>query len=296
MSALTATLLATIGVSLLSLVGLLVTSMRVWTATLELQLLSFAAAVLITTSLLSLLPEALERADGKPVLTATLVAIVGFYLLERALDNARAVENDHHVRPGHASNARYLILLGDSVHNFVDGVVIAVAFMISPATGLSTTLAVAAHELPHEIGDFAILVRSGLPKATALALNLLTALTAVLGGLAAFTWRTFVMSNLTWLIAAAAGMFLYIAMVNLIPEVQHSGHGRHGIQTLPFLCGVTLIVLIGALLPHEDASHSAGAGDHLAAAVGSFPAAGLGVAVATPRISPLTTVGEPLVK
>jgi zinc and cadmium transporter len=241
--------MATLGVSLLSLVGLLVTSMQLWSPDRELQMLSFAAAILIATSFLTLIPEAIEGAGGAPVLRVSVAAIAGFYLLDRLLERGRGVQHPEHAHPGHASNARYLILIGDSIHNFIDGVAIAVAFMIDPAAGLATTLSVAAHELPHEIGDFAILVRGGFSRTKALAFNLISALTAVLGGLIAFAWRPFVSAHLPSFVAASAGMFLYIAMVNLIPEVQHSGSGRHRVQTLPFLFGLILIFLLGLYLP-----------------------------------------------
>lgn len=270
MTPLTATLIATIGVSLLSLSGLLVTTMRVWTEALELRLLSFAAGVLIATGLISLLPEAVAIAGAGPALQACLAAVVGFYVLDRWLERGRAVDHHHHVRPGHASNARSLILIGDALHNFVDGVVIAVAFMIDPAVGWMTALSVAAHELPHEIGDYAILVRGGFSPARAAAFNLLSGLTAVLGGLVAFArWplvetdfgsRPFVEANLGLFVAVAAGMFLYIAMVNLIPEVQHAGRGRHDLQTIPFLAGIALILVLGWFLPHAGHRHSAAPG------------------------------------
>lgn len=252
MSPLVATLVATTGVSLLALAGLVVTSVAPWNESSELRLLSFAAAVLITTGLSALLPEAVEIAGAAPAISACLAAIVVFYLLDRVLERGNGTDHAHHVRPGHASNASILILIGDAVHNFVDGVVIAVAFMVEPALGWTTALSVAAHELPHEIGDYAILVRGGFSRVRAVSFNLLSALAAVIGGLAAFAWRPLAEANLGLLIGAAAGMFLYIAMVNLIPEVQHSSRGRHTVQTVPFVLGLALMLLIGRLLPHED--------------------------------------------
>lgn len=267
MTPLTATLIATIGVSLLSLSGLLLTSMRVWTETLELRLLSFAAGVLISTALISLLPEAIEIAGAGTALQACLAAVVAFYVLDRWLERGPAAGHDHHVRPGHASNARALILIGDSLHNFIDGVIIAAAFMIEPALGWMTALSVAAHELPHEVGDYAILVRGGFSPARAAAFNLLSALAAVLGVLVAFARRPmvdagfgarpFVEANLGLFVGMAAGMFLYIAMVNLIPEVQHAGRGRHAVQTIPFLAGIALIIVLGLLLPHAGRRQAA---------------------------------------
>src|SRR5262249_59210858 len=134
------------------------------------------------TTFLDLLPEAIERrADDGNIFLATLAAMIGFFFLERVLHGFHEHE-EMHTRP-----SRYLLLLGDGVHNFIDGVVIAASFAASPQLGLATTLAVTVHEVPKEIADFTILMSSGYTFRTALLLNFATGLMAMLGPLLFFS-------------------------------------------------------------------------------------------------------------
>lgn len=270
MSALAASLLATFGVSLLSFVGL-VFVVRNWQERAEVRAIAFAAGVLLATTFLDLLPEALEHAGGDTaILGASLAAMVAFYYLERLIHGS----HDHHghePHTGHHHASRYFILVGDGIHNFIDGVAIAASFIVSPELGVLTTLAVAAHELPHEVGDYAILVRSGYSRGRALAYNFLSGLTAVLGAVAVFAAGDFVEAHLAWFIAAVAGMFVYIAAANLIPELHHQRVKGRFVYGLPFLAGVVAIVLLTTYLPHAHAEeegerdHDHGAEQHEAA-------------------------------
>lgn len=239
----------------MSFVGLLFV-VRNWKERAELRAIAFAAGVLLATTFLDLLPEALEHSDPG-VLTATLLAMVAFYYLERLVHGSHKHHGEES-HTGHHAASRYFILVGDGIHNFVDGVAIAAAFLISPDLGILTTLAVAAHELPHEVGDYAILVRSGYSRARALMYNFLSGLTAVLGAVAVFAAGDFVEANLAWFIAAVAGMFIYIAAANLIPELHHQRVKGRFIYGLPFLAGVVVIALLTTYLPHghaEEAEH-----------------------------------------
>lgn len=256
MSPFVASLLATFGVSLLSLAGLVFFFRGGLSRRSELRLVGFAAGVLLATAFLDLLPEALEAAaDGSDVLGATLLAMVAFYYVERFIHGTHQHGHDEsHVR--HHASSRYLILFGDGVHNFIDGVAIASAFLVNPELGVAATLAVAAHELPHEIADYGVLIHSGLSRGRALFYNFLSALTAVLGAFAVFAARDFVEPHLGLFLAAAAGMFLYIAAANLIPELHHQRVKGRFIYGLPFILGILAIWAVTVIVPHGHAEET----------------------------------------
>lgn len=244
MSPLVYSLIATILVSLISLVGvvLFVTN---WSQRLEVGALSFAAGVLLATTFLELLPEAVGAGVGdNNILVATLASIVAFFLLERFL-------SWWHIHPDeHIGHAGFLILVGDGVHNFIDGVVIAAAFLVGPAAGVATTLAVAAHEIPHEMADYGVLIGSKFSRSQALVLNFLSGLTALLGAIVCFLFRSFVEPNLPWFMAASGGMFIYIAAAGLIPELHHARLRSAWVTTLPLLVGIALMAALKSLTQH----------------------------------------------
>jgi len=251
---------ATFLVGAISLVGIAV-AMRQWSERIEIASISFAAGVLLATTFLDLLPEAIERGGGD-VLEVTLAAFALFFALERLIHGLHghglhSDQSEGGVHAGHLHDhadkgiaSRYLILIGDSVHNFIDGVVIAASFVADPALGVTTALAVLAHEIPHEIADYSILVASKLSRVTAIALNFATALTAMLGVLVCFSFRGFVETHVHQFMAATAGMFLYIAAAGLIPQIHHSPYRRSFLCTGPFFAGIALMVVIAALVPH----------------------------------------------
>lgn len=243
MSPLVYALIATLLVSLISLIGV-VLFVSTWSERLEVGALSFAAGVLLATTFLELLPEAIGAVGHSDILSATLASIVGFFLLERFL-------SWWHIHPDeHEGHAGFLILVGDGVHNFIDGVVIAAAFLVSPAAGLATTIAVAAHEIPHEMADYGVLIGSRFSRIKALTLNFLSGLTALLGVLACFLFRDIVEPNLPWFMAASGGMFIYIAAAGLIPELHHARWRNAWISTVPLLAGIALMAGLKMLTAH----------------------------------------------
>ena len=258
MSPVVSALLATFGVSLLSLVGVLFLFGKGLGERMELRLVAFAAGVLLATAFLDLLPEALERAGGDTgVLGVVLIAMVAFYYVERVIHGRHTHSHEEHESHlHHHESSRWLILIGDGIHNFIDGVAIAAAFIVSPELGIATTLAVAAHELPHEIADYGILIHSGLSRVRALGYNFLSALTAMAGAGAVFLFEEFVHTNLHIFIAAAAGLFIYIAAANLIPELHHQRVKGKFIYGVPLLLGVLLIAWLIEVLPHEHAEEA----------------------------------------
>lgn len=243
MSPLAQALLATFVVGLISFVGIAFAFTKRWSERSEMLLLSFAAGVLLATVFLELLPEAIERANGDGrVFSAALVAMIAFFFLERFLHGFHVHEESRAVA------SRYMILIGDAVHNFVDGVVIAASFLASPALGMTTAFAVMAHEIPQEIADYGILIRGKVSPRNALLLNFASGLFAILGALACFWLEDLVLPHLGWFLTATAGMFIYIAGSDLIPELHEPAHRGQWIYTAPFLVGIALMVVVTAWL------------------------------------------------
>jgi zinc and cadmium transporter len=246
MTPLTQSLLATLAISTIAFAGVIVLVGRTLGRRGEVALLSFAAGVLLATSFLELVPEATRLArDGANPFVASLLAMIGFFLLEWFLHGFHSHEEAPH---GHQfATPRYLVLVGDGLHNFIDGLVIAASFAVGPELGLATTFAVAVHEVPQEIADLGILIAGGYSRVRALVLNFLSGLTAVLGALVFFAVAPDVHHALPYCMAATAGMFIYIAGSDLIPQLHEHQRGGGGAIQLPFLVGVALIAVLEAL-------------------------------------------------
>lgn len=244
MSPLVQSLLATGLVSAISLVGIVFVFAGRRLQQLEMLFLSFAAGVLLGTTFLQLLPEAMVQASNNGAMLSTvLLALVGSFVLERVLHWF------HEPGESHASSSRYLILVGDGLHNFVDGMVIAASFLVDTQIGVTTTMSIAAHEISQEIADYGILVSGGFSPGVALTLNFLSGLTAIAGSLVCFSIGGFVESHIAWVVAATAGMFLYIAVANLLPELNHPRYRRSWMATVPFFVGLALTAIVTSLAP-----------------------------------------------
>ena len=245
-SPLVASLLATLWVSTIALVGIVFLFTRRPGVGAETFLLSFAAGVLLATTFLELIPEAVERNhQSGNIFAAALGAMIGFFFLERVLHGFHVHEGENRAVP-----SRYLILVGDGVHNFIDGVAIAASFAASPELGLATTLAVTVHEVPQELADFSILISGGYGYGKALLLNFVSGLTAILGAYLFFALGDVVEHHLAWFMTATAGMFIYIAGSDLIPQLHHHRAAPGGLVYLPFLGGVVIIAALTAVLAH----------------------------------------------
>lgn len=177
------------------------------------KLVSFAVGVLLAAALLNLLPEAVQTLPVEKVGAVVLAGLTAFFLLEKF-----ALWRHDHGSHGHPTVA--LIVLGDGVHNFVDGLLLAAAFLQDPALGVATATAVVAHEIPQEIGDFMVLLACGLSRARALWLNALSGAAMMAGGvLGYFALRGFE-AAIPYLLALAAASFLYVAIADLVPILQ----------------------------------------------------------------------------
>jgi len=177
-------------------------------------LVAFATGTLLGGALFHFLPEAIEELNLTLTIILTLIGILIFYILEKIL-------HWHHCHKDGTCDRHpftYLTLYGDGIHNFLDGLIIAGAFLLSTNLGLVTTLLIILHEFPQEIGDFGILIYGGFSKQRALFYNFLSQITSIIGGIVGFYFLS-VMDYAIYILPLAAGGFLYIAIMDLIPEI-----------------------------------------------------------------------------
>lgn len=209
-------------------------------------LISFGAGAFLGAAFLDMLPEALEQTTRPhPILAATLFGFISFFILERFL--MRYIKHFHQKteHSDHTESLPVLIILGDSLHNFLDGVVIAIAYTANPVLALPTALAVAAHEIPQEIGDFSILLKLKWDKTRIVAVNVFQSLLTIPGVLLGFYMGKLVEPHLPLFLGAAAGIFLYISASDLIPELHHQSGHRHFFRiVIPLVSSVFLIFLL----------------------------------------------------
>lgn len=224
-------------VSLISLVGIFTLAMNDKILNkIILVLVSFAAGTLLGDALIHLLPEAYSSGSFTASVYV-LLGIVFFFVLEKIIKWRHCHEAGC---PEHSHVLPYVILFGDGLHNFIDGMIIAASFMVSIPVGIATTIAVILHEIPQEIGDFGSLIYGGFSKGKALLYNFLSAITAVFGALLILVISSKVAGLETFLVPFAAGGFLYIAAADIIPELH-----RHKIQTLKSSLIQTCSIVVG---------------------------------------------------
>jgi zinc and cadmium transporter len=218
-------------------------------------LVSFAVGALLGAVFLEILPHAIGTAGSLQAILATVLAgIFGFFVLEKLVlwrhchvEDCEA--HDHHADPNDQGRSGLMIIIGDAFHNFVDGILIAAAFMQSVELGIVTAAAIIAHEIPQEIGDFVILLHSGYAKAAALALNLLSSLAMLAGALLAYFTLQAAQEWIATVLALAAASMIYVAVADLIPGLHRRPElGATAQQTVLIALGVGLIWLVGDLV------------------------------------------------
>jgi zinc and cadmium transporter len=206
-------------------------------------LISYAVGTLLGVALLALLPEALALLPPATALGTLLAGVLVFFLLEKLVIWRHC--HDSQECEVHTSSAASLVIVGDAFHTFVDGAVIAAAVVTSVPLGVTTALAVAAHEIPQEVGDVAILLRAGYSRARAFTLNLMSAAGGVLGALGMLVASQWLPNVLPYVLSFAAGSFLYVAMSDLIPDLHRGGvEGGPLRQLLLIGAGIFTITLI----------------------------------------------------
>jgi zinc and cadmium transporter len=201
---------------------------------------SYAVGTLLGAALLGLVPQALDSLAPTPALGALLAGILTFFVLEK-LVLWRHCHADESCEI-HRSTAT-LVIIGDAVHTFVDGVVIAAAALVSLPLGATTALAVAAHEIPQEAGDFAILLAAGHSRSRALLLNLTSAIGGIAGAAAMLMFGASVPGVVPYVLAFAAGNFLYVAMADLIPNLHRGGLDRNPARQVALIALGVLTIL-----------------------------------------------------
>lgn len=208
---------------------------------------SFAIGALLAVAFWGLIPHAFEevRPDQVQGLSATiLVGILSFFVLEKLLIWRHCHHSEYAAHPEEHNHqpAGMLILLGDAIHNFVDGILIAAAFLTDVKLGIVTSLAVAAHEIPQEVGDFAILLQSGYEKKKALFYNVLASLTTVVGGVLAYFSLEDLHASLPYFLAMAASSFIYIAVADLIPSLHEKTDIRTSLDQIALIAAGVLLI------------------------------------------------------
>jgi len=197
---------------------------------------SFAIGALLSVSLLELIPEAIGMSTVKIVMPWVLVGMILFFIFEKFLFWYHCHGG---VCPVHTYS--YLILWGDFLHNFFDGIIIALAFLVDIKLGVLTSVAIIFHEIPQEIGDFAILMHGGFSRAKALMYNFLSATSVMIGAILTFVFGSVLEPFLPIGLALVAGNFIYIAATDLMPELHESTGFAHSMIQITF-------IIVGALL------------------------------------------------
>ena len=240
MSTLTYIIIASLLISLGSLIGVLFLALREKiTEKIILYLISLSAGTLMGGAFIHLIPEASEQLSASVLFPLVLASFIIFFFIEKVLRWRHC-----HKEICEIHTFGYISLIGDSVHNFIDGLIIAATFLIDIRLGMATTLAIAFHEIPQEIGDFGVLLYSGFKKSKALILNFLVSLTIVIGAVVGY-FLSFRLGNLTiYLLPIAAGGFLYISASDLIPEIRKERNFKESLLSFVcFLIGIAIMCL-----------------------------------------------------
>jgi len=232
-------------------------------------LVSLSTGVLLGTALLHVLPEAFDSPNATPssLFLTLLCGLMFFFLLEKAelyRHGHHHEHDDHHHHPGYdadqAGRGGWSVLVGDSIHNFCDGVLIAASFLADPQIGLVTSLAIIAHEIPQEVGDYIVLINAGFSRMRALVYNAISGLSAVVGGVLGYLLITPWQAYLPYMMVIAASSFVYVAVADLIPQLQKRLSWRDTVIQL-FWLAVGLVMIAGIVSfieddhGHGDAAH-----------------------------------------
>jgi len=214
-------------------------------------MVSLSVGIMLSTSLLHALPEAFESGtDPRQLFGALLAGLLAFFLLEKLaiLRHSHHHEHDgHHHHHGHdkaeAGRAGWMILLGDGMHNFTDGILIAAAFLANPQLGIVTGVAIIAHEIPQEIGDFIVLLNAGFSRTRAYVYNLLCSLLSVAGGVLGYYMLDKATNLIPFVLVFASSGFIYIAVSDLMPQMQRRATMR---ETIPqvFLIALGVVIVL----------------------------------------------------
>lgn len=242
-------IVAAISGGLLSLVvAIILIQSRTWAQHLVKYGTPFAAGVLLMASFRDLLPHGVEQ-QGVHVLNGTLIAILLFFLIEKGF------KNFHHHHEEDLSEKRnlsqgWLFLVGDIFHNVVDGIALGSAFLISHGTGFIATIALVSHDIPLEVGEFGMQLKSGFTKKQTIIRNLFSSSTVLIGAILAFQFGRIIEMPLGYVYGGIAGFFIYIALSDIVPTIHSSESRRYGLQTAFLIIGL-LFGLVVATFAHQ---------------------------------------------
>lgn len=240
-------LIATLAIATVSLVGILaLVFLKKHLHGGLLLLVALSAGAMLGNAFLHLLPEAIEMSQDGPLNIFTIMLlVVAAFVFSFLFEQFFSWHHCHDTEKCDLGQKPYahLVLYSDALHNFIDGLIIAASFMVTPALGISTAIAIALHEIPQELGDYAVLVHGGFSKRRAAFLNGVTALSVVVGGVVGY----FLVGTIDWavpvLLPFAAGGFLYIAAADLLPELKHSENAtKIPLHILVFLTGLAIMI------------------------------------------------------
>jgi len=240
------TLVIAIGLSLLGGLGGLLVAAAILLVNDQLRvtivpwLVSYAVGALLGIAMMGLLPESLMSLSADHVFATLLIGIMFFFILEKIVLWRHSHVHGKDVHAGTVAS----VVIGDAVHNFVDGTVIGAAVLTSLPLGISTAIGVAAHEIPHEIGDFGILLQAGYSRRNALLLNSLSAVANLLGTMAAFAAFDVLPHALPYALAIAAASFIYIAMTDLMPGLHRSRSAASLFHVVLIALGIATMALL----------------------------------------------------
>src|SRR3989338_1175969 len=242
---LTYIIISVLAVSSISLIGVSTLALnKKWLQRALMFLVAFSAGSLLATAFLELIPESYEAIN---TLVFVIIGIIFFFSIEASIHWHHHLHDIGH----HASKemrklhpVAYLTILGDSIHNLLDGIIIAASFLVNIPAGIATSIAIAAHEMPQELGDFAVLVSGGLRRSKAIMLNFVSATFAIIGGLIGYFLLNGIQSLIPFITSIAAGGFIYIAATDLFPKLQEE---KHAVKTMLQIAGIILGIAIIAL-------------------------------------------------
>lgn len=207
-------------------------------------LIAFAAGTLLGGALFHLLPEGVELIGAEKFSLIFALTILAILVLEKFIHwhHCGHSHDQEHAEEHRKSSVAYLSLIGDLFHNFIDGMIIAAAFLANPALGISTTIAVAVHEIPQEISDFSIMIRGGFSRRKAILANLIVATSAIAGGVVGWGLLNYMNNVKGYLFPVASGMFVYVALTDLFPEIREENRpAKFGVYALLALTGLALM-------------------------------------------------------
>jgi len=249
-------ILATLSAGIISIFAAASLSFKYLASIVE-NMVSFSVGLLLATAFLHALPEAFAAPSIDPtsLFSLLLAGILFFFTLEKV---ALLRHNHHHEGDGHnhheghdreeAGKSGWMILVGDGVHNFVDGILIAAAFIANPEVGVLTAMAIIAHEIPQEIGNFMVLLNAGFTKQRALFYNLICGLLAVVGGVLGYLFLEQSQALIPYLLVFASSSFIYIAVSDLMPQMNRRLQIKESLkQVILILCGIGLVLGLSIL-------------------------------------------------